>query len=105
MEQSCGNIYRRKNKLGKGQVTQGHTHNFDHLTIVFTGGIHIKAKMPDGSTLERDFFAPSDCLIRADVEHEITALMDDTEYWCIYSHRFPQGQVSMEETGWMPAYR
>ena len=93
MEFISGNIFIRPNKLEqKGDMVQGHTHNFDHTTIFFTGSFHVKAKKPDGSTLERDFFAPSHCLIKAEYEHEITALEDKSEFWCIYSHRTPQGK-------------
>lgn len=100
-----GNVYIRPNHLSKvGDVTHGHKHNFDHTTIVFKGGIRVKARLPDGSSVDREFLAPSHCLIRADVEHEISALVDNTEYWCVYAHRTPQGDVVTEYDGWIPAY-
>lgn len=106
MEWVSGNIFIRPNTLTKaGDVTDGHTHNFDHTTVVFKGAIHVKATLPDGSVVERDFVAPAHCLIRADVLHEITALEDDTVYWCVYAHREPQGDVVQEVTGWYEAYQ
>lgn len=105
MEWISGNIFIRPNKLEKaGDVTEGHTHNFDHTTVVFKGAVRIKATLPDGSTVEREFTAPAHCLIRADVIHEITALVDHTEYWCVYSHRNAQGEVTQVYDGWTGPY-
>lgn len=101
-----GNVYIRPNPLAKaGDKVDGHKHNFDHTTIVFKGSIHVKATLPNGSVIDRAFHAPSYCLIRADVEHEITALEDNTEFWCVYSHRTPQAQITQEWDGWSPSYQ
>ena len=106
MEFVSGNVFIRKNHMpSKGLIVNGHTHNFDHTTIVFSGGIHVKAKLPDGRVIDRDFYAPNHCLIRAEVEHEITSLVDDTEFWCVYSHRTPQGDVVQEYTGFDKGYQ
>ncbi len=100
-----GNVFIRPNELSeKGGKVNGHKHNFDHTTIVFKGSVHVKGVLPNGNVIERDFVAPSHFLVKADVEHEITALEDDTIFWCVYSHRDPQGQVSVENTGWGPGY-
>lgn len=109
MEWVSGNVFiRASGKMAKGDRTAGHRHNFDHTTIVFSGSIHIKATLPDGSAIERDFGEGQPngrhCLIKAEVEHEITALTDNTEYWCIYSHRTPQGDVIQHWDGWDAAY-
>lgn len=104
MEWVSGNVLIRPNTLEKaGDVTQGHGHKFDHTTIVFKGAIRVKAKLPSGE-IERDFKAPAHCLIRAGVEHEITALQDNTVYWCVYSHTTPQGEISQVYDGWSKAY-
>lgn len=109
MEWISGNIFIRPNlNLLKGQVIQGHRHNFDHTTIVFKGAVHIKATLPDGSVIERDFgegFPLRHCLIKAEVVHEITALVDGTEFWCVYAHRDAQGNVTQEVTGLYEAYQ
>lgn len=100
-----GNIFIRPNEhLPKGSIIQGHTHNFDHTTIVFTGAVHVRAKLPDGRIIDRDFAAPSHFLVKAEVEHEITATENDTTFWCVYSHRTPQGDVSQKHTGWLDSY-
>jgi hypothetical protein len=43
-------------------------------------------------------------LVKAEVEHEITAREDGTIYWCTYSHRTPQGEIVETYTGWREAY-
>lgn len=55
-------------------------------------------------TAEGDFTAPAHFLVRADTDHEIVALAPDTELWCVYSHRTPQGEISQVATGWDKAY-
>lgn len=106
MEWVSGNIFIRPMKFEKaGNKVDGHKHNFDHTTVVFRGGVHVKAKLPSGQVIERDFMAPSHFLVKAEVEHEITALADDSEAWCVYSHRTPQGDVVQTFTGWEDANR
>lgn len=101
-----GNVFIRPNRLERiGDKTSGHFHNFDHVTIVFTGAIHVVATLLNGTTIEQDFKAPAHCLIRKDVRHEITATEDHTIYWCVYAHRDPQGDVVERNTGWTEAYR
>ena len=100
-----GNIFIRPNRLEKsGHYVKGHKHNFDHTTIVYKGAVHVKAELPNGSAIERDFVAPAHFLVKAGMEHEIVATEDGTEFWCVYSHRTPQGEISVEKTGWEDAY-
>lgn len=114
-EQALGNIYVRPFILASaGDVLPGHTHNFDHTTFVAKGGVHCRATLPDGTVIERDFWAahrpensantPDFCLILADVVHEFTALVDDSVIRCVYAHRTPQGEVVQQYTGWPAAY-
>lgn len=110
MEWISGNIFIRPNRLAKaGDVTEGHKHNFDHTTIVFKGLVRVEATLPDGRVIQRDFGEGSNFgrhfLVKAEVLHKITALVDDTEYWCTYSHRTPQGDITQINTGWDDAYR
>jgi hypothetical protein len=103
MEWVSGNVFIRANQPAKGVASPGHTHNFDHTTIVFKGAVHVSATLPNGTVIERDFYAPTHFLVRRDVLHEITALEDGTVYWCVYSHRNPQGDVVQEWDGWREA--
>ena len=94
-EFACGNIYIRKNLLAEiGDRMNGHKHNFDHTTLFQRGSFHVRAVLPNGTVVERDFTAPDFALIRADVEHEIVATTPDSEFWCVYAHRFPQALAS-----------
>lgn len=105
MEWVSGNIFIRPNTLEHaGDRLEGHKHNFDHTTIVFRGAVHVRARLPSGEVIERDFTAPAHFLVRAEVEHEITARADETVFWCVYAHRSPQGDVVQEFTGWDEAY-
>lgn len=100
-EWASGNIYVRENVLAKkGDWTKGHKHQFDHTTYVIQGALHATTTHPDGTILERDFIQGQWFLVRQGVEHEITALEDNTKYHCIYSHRNPQGDVVQEYDGW-----
>jgi quercetin dioxygenase-like cupin family protein len=100
-EWASGNIYIRDNPLAKaGDKVAGHKHNFDHTSYVVHGSVHVRAVLPDGRIIERDFYAGQWFLVKKDVEHEITALEDRTLFHCIYSHRNPQGDVVQEHDGW-----
>ena len=104
MEWQSGNVFIRPNTLAKaGDKTDGHTHNFDHTTIIFKGSVRITAKLPNGGKIIREAAAPAHFLIKAEVSHEIEALEDGTVYWCIYSHRTPQGDVVQQYDGWYHA--
>lgn len=100
-----GNLFIRPVRLRDvGSVVVGHEHNFDHTTIVFKGAVHVRATLPGGGVIERDFRSPAHFLVRKDVSHTITALEEDTVFWCVYAHRTPQGEVSQEYDGWMESY-
>jgi hypothetical protein len=106
MEWVSGNIFIRPNRLPVvGDAVDGHKHNFDHTTIVFTGAVHVTATLPDGRVIERDFKAPAHFLVRADVTHRIEATEPETVFWCVYAHRTPQGDIVQDYTGWPEAYR
>ena len=107
MEYVAGNIFVRPNRLNKGQVIEGHTHNFDHVSYVTAGAVVVVAQHPSGQEITRTIRATDDrnwVLIRAEVRHRITALEDGTKFDCVYSHRTPQGDVVEEYTGWDAAY-
>ena len=100
-----GNVYIRPHaNMAKGDVLEGHTHNFDHVSIVFTGAVRVDAVLTDGREVSAEFKAPAHCLIKAEVVHKITALEDGTNFWCVYAHRTPQADVVQEYPGWPEAY-
>lgn len=105
MEFAAGNVFIRPNDLPRaGDCVRGHRHNFDHVTYVVRGAVHVRGVKPDGAVVEKDFAAGEFFLIKAEVEHEITATVDGTLFHCVYAHRTPQGDVVQEFTGWAPAY-
>lgn len=65
-----------------GDVEQGHFHNFDHTTLLGAGSVLIKA-----NGKETKFTAPQMIFIHADIEHELTALEDNTVAYCIHALR------------------
>ena len=58
-----------------------------------------------GDYVEREIIkeTASHLLIKSIVKHSIRALADDTQFWCVYSHRDPQGRVIQQYDGWMQA--
>ena len=114
MERALGNIFVRTMHFSKaGEVVQGHEHYFDHVTLVFSGGVRIRYRIGGTVEGEREFWAPhmiaedgqeSLVLIKDNVCHEFTALADNTHCWCVYSHRDPDGTVVENFNGWMKAY-
>lgn len=101
-----GNIFIRETVFDQeGERADGHSHNFDHTTIIMAGAIHVKAKLPNGDVKQREFTSGQHFLVRADVHHEVTALAANTCYWCVFSHRDPQGEIVQQFTGWERGYQ
>ena len=101
-----------------GDVVNGHTHNFDHVTLVLAGAVRVRYhKEVEGVMVlqgYQEFHAPlkmhgdggqeAQILVKAGVHHEITALEDGTHCWCVFAHRDPDtGEVVEAWNGWMPA--
>lgn len=99
-----GNIFVRRNLGKKGDVVQGHTHNFDHATFVAAGVVEVVQQRPNQAAKTRVFHAGDVFLVYADTHHQITFL-EDGQFNCIYSHRDHQGRVVEHYTGWEEAYR
>jgi quercetin dioxygenase-like cupin family protein len=65
-----------------GDVNDGHTHIFDHQTLLGKGSVKVTV---NGKVSE--FTAPTIIFIRAGFEHQIEALEDDTICYCIHAIR------------------
>ena len=65
-----------------GDVEQGHTHSFDHLTLLATGRLQVTV---DG--VATVFSAPHMIYIRKDKMHELVALEANTIAYCIHALR------------------
>lgn len=69
-----------------GDVEQGHTHPFDHLTLLAAGSLRVTV-----SGKVTDFKAPHMIYIKAEYEHELVALEDNTVAFCIHALRDGNG--------------
>ena len=65
-----------------GDIELGHSHQFDHQTLVAKGSVKIKA-----NGKETVFNAPHCVFIKAGVEHELVAMEDDTVVYCVHALR------------------
>jgi quercetin dioxygenase-like cupin family protein len=84
-----GNIYSRMMNFEKaGDIEIGHTHDFDHLTLLASGSLKITV---DG--IDTIFEAPHMIWIKKDKNHELVALKDNTVAYCIHAMRDSEGEI------------
>jgi len=77
------NLFSRMMHFEKaGDIEQGHTHQFDHLTLLATGKLQITV-----DDVISEFTAPHMIYIRADKNHKLVALVDGTVAYCIHALR------------------
>lgn len=81
---SCvSSVYVRQMHFAKaGDVEQGHSHQFDHQTLLAKGSLKIVLE-----GVENTYHAPHIIFIRKDHRHELTALEDGTVCFCIHALR------------------
>lgn len=88
----------------KGDFIKGHTHNFDHVSMVVRGAVCVEVERPDGEKGKRYISAPDPrdryhsidkcCFnVPAGWKHTITAMTDMVEFWCAYPPRDEQGEI------------
>lgn len=65
-----------------GDMEVGHTHQFNHLTLLAYGSLRVTV---NGKTT--DFHAPQMIFIKADQVHELVALQAGTLAYCIHALR------------------
>lgn len=66
----------------EGDVECGHSHPFDHISMLSRGKIRITV----GEHV-KEFKAPQMIFIKKDMEHQLVALEDDTTVLCIHAIR------------------
>ena len=77
------NLYSRMMHFEKvGDIEYGHTHAFDHLTLLAAGSLKVTVEGQD--TI---FKAPHMIYIKADKRHELVAQEDNTVAYCIHALR------------------
>ena len=79
---------RQMHFLNKGDKEAGHSHSFDHLTLLASGSLKVESK--DGV---KEFVAPHMIYIKKDAQHELTALEDNTVAYCIHPLRHENGAI------------
>lgn len=79
---TCNVFVRQMHFKSAGDVEQGHTHPYDHLSLLGKGSVRIEV---DGEAT--DFVAPHMIWIRADKAHKITALTDGAVMYCVHALR------------------
>jgi len=81
---SCvASVYVRQMHFKKaGDIEQGHSHQFDHQTLLSKGSIKITLE-----GVENTYHAPHIIFIRKDHRHQLEALQDDTVVYCIHALR------------------
>ena len=65
-----------------GDCHAGHSHCYDHITLLAKGSLRVRV---NGKSTE--FKAPHSIFIKADLEHELTAIEDDTIAYCVHALR------------------
>lgn len=77
------NLYSRMMHFEKaGDIEIGHTHQFDHLTLLAKGKLKVTV---EGVVTE--FTAPQMIYITKDKIHELEAMTDETVAYCIHALR------------------
>lgn len=75
------NLFSRQMHFEKaGDIEVGHTHQFDHLTLLAKGKLKVTV---EGKVSE--FTAPQMIYIHKDKVHELEALTDGTVAYCIHA--------------------
>ena len=92
------NLYSRMMHFKKqGDIEHGHTHPFDHLTLLASGSVEIKV---DG--IKSIFTAPHMIYIHKDKEHELVALEDNTLAYCIHALRMGEAIEDILDPSMIP---
>ena len=87
-----GNVWVRSHTYRKAGDTNGggHYHHFNHVTLLAKGAIKVEIE----GTEPKRFMAPTFIVIDKDKKHKITALEDDTVYYCVFALRDVDGDVA-----------
>ena len=87
---ACSNVYiRLMNFAEKGDVEVGHSHTYDHATVLSSGSVKYEVLDGfDGDTLsEKIFTAPDMIFVEKDKFHRITAMQNNTVCSCTHALR------------------
>lgn len=86
-----GNIWVRQNLLEReGDETLGHTHHFDHVSLLATGSVEVSV---DGFE-PKVFHAPTFIVIKKEYRHKFKALTQNALWYCVFALRDVDGEVT-----------
>jgi len=85
-----GNVWVRRWWWKQGDILNGHTHNFDHVSLLYRGSAKVTV---DG--VETTYHAPIELIIPKDKEHKVEALEDNTVWMCVFAVRDEKGEVDI----------
>ena len=92
------NLFSRQMHFVKaGDIEQGHTHPFDHLTLLATGSVKLTVE-----GIETVFKAPHMIYIHKDKVHKLEALEDNTVAFCIHALRDGNGVDDILDPAMIP---
>jgi quercetin dioxygenase-like cupin family protein len=92
------NLFSRQMHFEKaGDIEMGHTHPFDHLTLLASGSLKVTV---EGK--ETVFKAPHMIYIHKDKVHELVALEDNTVAYCIHALRDGNGVDDILDPAMIP---
>lgn len=86
-----GNVWVRKQSFPKkGTCHEGHKHIHDHVSLLTSGSVSVKVEGHEPKV----FIAPTYLTVKANMEHQITALEDGTTAWCVFAMRKKNGMLT-----------
>lgn len=93
------NLFSRMMHFEKaGDIELGHTHQFDHLTLLAKGALRVTVE-----GVATDFTAPHMIYIHKEKHHELKALTDETVAYCIHALRDGNGVDDIIDPASIPA--
>jgi quercetin dioxygenase-like cupin family protein len=86
---TVANVFvRQMHFVAVGDQEVGHAHPFNHLTLLAKGSLAVR--IGDKETV---FTAPNMIYIEADVQHELTAVSENTVAYCVHALREQTGDI------------
>ncbi len=95
-----GNIWVMTNHMEKaGDSGGGHAHAHDHVSLIVKGSVRVTV----GNHEPKDFYAPTFVVVKKGLQHQFTALEDDTVWYCVFALRDIDGvQTDIVDSGNLP---
>lgn len=83
-----GNVWIRQNFLANaGDVSIGHHHYFDHVTLLSQGKVRVDVDGQPG----KEFTGPTFLMLKKDKKHNFVALTDNVVWFCVFALRDEDG--------------